>query len=118
MPIAIIRSLQINGKAYSELARRPHESWGPTLQHVCIKSPQDLSSGCLHDYVRWLHAKLFNFLVGIVWQRGRTTAQGRVHAAERRANSSVAGLDILAVDVDGWRWVYRLIKFEVLLQTR
>merc|ERR1712187_581232 len=112
MPIAIIRSLQINGKAYSELARRPHESWVPTLQHECIKSPQDLSSGCLHDYVRWLHTKLLNFLVSIVWHCGRTTAQGWVHTAERRANSIVAGLYILAVDMDRWRLLYRRIKFE------
>merc|ERR1712151_12299 len=77
-----------------------------------------LSGGCLDDNVRWLHAELLNFYIGIARQRGRTTAQGRVQSAKCFANSAVARLDILTVDMNGWRLVYGRIKFKIFLQGR
>lgn len=90
----------------------------PTLQHKCVKSSNYLSGGCLYDNVRWFHAKLVDFLIRTVWQGGRTTPQRRVFAAQCCANCVVACLDILTVDVDGWRLLYRRINFKVLLQDR
>jgi len=61
-------------------------------------------------------AECLDLVLGIVRHRRRATFQFGVCAAEGCANGAVAGLDILAVDVHGWRRVNWFVERHVLAQ--
>jgi len=116
------QSLQVFSNASFELAQKTHQTVGTTHATTLVVQAVDQRStalwDCLHHDICRLLAECLDLVLGIVRHRRRATFQGGVCTAERFANGAVAGLDILAVDVDGWRRGNWFVDRHVLAQER